>query len=112
MKIFRYESYWTEYGPVVELRTFEVVRETPCYYWINHTWDPTKQRRVPKDQSAQRWGHSTKVAALKHFRFRQLRRAIHGQNTTRLAMAGASFVDKCMDTWDEPEGIHPLGEFT
>jgi len=87
MELYRYEAQDNEKTVSLELRVFNVVRETPCGYWyvredmrgyeqVLPERYKKEQRWVSKDARVRRC-YPTKEEALKSFKIRARRRVEH-----------------------------------
>lgn len=75
MRFYRYEDVkYHELGVRVELREFNLVRETPKGYWICPTWDYSQEyQRWVSANGKNRKAYPTKEQALENYQRRKER---------------------------------------
>lgn len=76
MKFYRYSSIRDENGPKLLLEIFELIKETPCGYWIKDrpsVFVFDERKRWVSKTAKKRYAYPTKMEAMISFKMRRLR---------------------------------------
>lgn len=74
MQFYRYENYQTYDGTRIMERTFNLIRETPCGYWISEGgWNISGKHKWVSKTSRKRFAYPSKEEALTSFKARKHR---------------------------------------
>lgn len=92
-QFYRYVNGEDERGVYIWLQTYNLVRETPCYYIVRENPYWGKEIRVPKDPDSCKRIHHTKESAWHSFRIRQERRIYHAERNIKIAKKSIEYVE-------------------
>lgn len=70
--LYRFEDQFTENGTRLNKRTFEVIKETPCGYWIKLFWWDDDKKWVSK-VAKKRFAYPSEQEAMRSFKARKRR---------------------------------------
>jgi hypothetical protein len=112
MEFYRYEDVQYECGPRIHLRTFYLIRETPCGHWISgsrnynernilYEWAHGRKRWVSKT-SRKRFAYPTKAEAMTNFKARKRRQIDileYRANRAKLALSAACEGSEELKKW-------------
>lgn len=85
MKFYRYESGMSDEGVYIWLNTYQLKRETQCYYIVNCHQYCGKEIRVPKNPDNCKRIHHSLESAWKSFMIRQQRRIDYAERNIEIA---------------------------
>jgi hypothetical protein len=103
--LYRFENHLTTMGTRLNKRTFEVIRETPCGYWIKlFRWGDDK-KWVSK-VTRKRFAYPSEQAAMRSFKARKRRQIEILEGQLSNARAALSLADPTGDY--EPRGFGRL----